>query len=324
MFLKRIPLGSNVKNEVLVNVEYISTDRTAEPSRNRFQWPHCLVPLHSVIKRLSTQTSSTCQWQETKQGISPRRREKQRIKQMRTQGRWHPATEPKQVKANHQRNLNFTNFSARTEDWEVRRILKLEAFLHTTQGPVKIGHYTTRQCDGKYKNGKQNTQGKKASSVPSPWRWAVAARARGRRASTAACCRLGFCDARKKAAGNSVASREVASREAAPRLGSLTAQNQRDSVIRVSHQRVTPLIPETFLVSVKLFQPIPIMRFMVSTDLIQQIQKIFCIGWVTSVDTNKPQLINTAHTPLFRLSTTVAVATVPIEISFLRYFFNFL
>jgi hypothetical protein len=112
-------------------------------------------------------------------------------------------------------------------------------------------------------------------------------------------CRLGFCNAGKKAAGNGVASREAASREAASRLGSLTTQNQRDSVIRVSRRWVTPLIPSTFFVSTELCQPIPIMRFMVSADLIQPISKIFCIGWVTSADTNKPQPINTAHTPLF-------------------------
>jgi hypothetical protein len=97
-----------------------------------------------------------------------------------------------------------------------------------------------------------------------------------------------------------VASREAASREAAQRLGSLPAQNQRDFAIRVSRQRVTPLILGIFLVSAELCQPIPIMRFMVLTDLIQLIPKIFCIGWVTSADTNKPQPINTAHTPLFR------------------------
>jgi hypothetical protein len=42
--------------------------------------------------------------------------------------------------------------------------------------------------------------------------------AQGQRASAGACCRLDFCDAGKKTAGNGVASREVA-----PRLGSLTA-----------------------------------------------------------------------------------------------------
>jgi hypothetical protein len=84
------------------------------------------------------------------------------------------------------------------------------------------------------------------------------------------------------------ASREVASSDAAPRLGSLTVQNQRDSTIRVSHRRVTPLIPGTFLISAELCQPIPIMRFIVSADLIQPIPKIFCIGWVTSADSNKP------------------------------------
>jgi hypothetical protein len=131
-------------------------------------------------------------------------------------------------------------------------------------------------------------------------------------------CRLGFYDAGKKAADNG-----VASREAAPRLDSLMAQNQRDSAIRVSRRRVTPLIPGTFLVSAELCQPIPIMRFMVSADLIQPIPKIFCIGWVTSADTNKPQPINTAHTPLFRPSTTVAAATVLTEISFFEIFFNF-
>jgi hypothetical protein len=98
-------------------------------------------------------------------------------------------------------------------------------------------------------------------------------------------CRLSFYDVGKKAAGNGVASREaaaasreVASREVAPRLGSLMAQNQRDSAIRVSHWRVTPYIPGTFLVSTELCQPIPIMRFMVSAALIQLIPKIFCIS----------------------------------------------
>jgi hypothetical protein len=52
---------------------------------------------------------------------------------------------------------------------------------------------------------------------------------------------------------------------------------------------------------------------MVSADLIQPIPKIFCIRWVMSADTNKAQSINTAHTPLFRLSTTVVAATVLIE-----------
>jgi hypothetical protein len=121
-------------------------------------------------------------------------------------------------------------------------------------------------------------------------------------------CRLSFCDAGKKAADNGVAWREAASGEAAatlreaasrepvPRLGSLLGQNKRDSVIRVSRRWVNPLIPNTFLVLAELCQPIPIMRFMVSTDLIQSIPKIFCIGWVMSADTNKPRPINTAHT----------------------------
>jgi hypothetical protein len=76
-------------------------------------------------------------------------------------------------------------------------------------------------------------------------------------------CRLGFCDAGKKASDNGVASREVVLR-----LGSLMAQNQRDSTIRVSRRRVTPLIPGTFLVSTELCQPISIMRFMILADLI--------------------------------------------------------
>jgi hypothetical protein len=142
-------------------------------------------------------------------------------------------------------------------------------------------------------------------------------------------CRLGFYDVRKKATGNGVASREAAaasreaaSREAALRLGSLTVQNQRDSAIRVSRWWVTPHIPDTFLVSTELCQPIPIIRFMVSTALIQLIPKIFCISWVTSADTNKPQPINIAHTPLFQSSTTVAAATVPTEISFFEVFFQ--
>jgi hypothetical protein len=94
-------------------------------------------------------------------------------------------------------------------------------------------------------------------------------------------------------------SREAASREAASRLGSLMAQNQISPRLGFHVGGITPLIPGTFLVSAELCQPISIMRFMVSVDLIQLIPKIFCIGWVTSVDTNKAQLINTAHTPLF-------------------------
>jgi hypothetical protein len=70
--------------------------------------------------------------------------------------------------------------------------------------------------------------------------------------SAGACCKLSFCDAREKEAGNGVVSREAAAREAASRLGSLTAQNQRDSAIRVLRRWITPLIPSTFLVSAEL------------------------------------------------------------------------
>jgi hypothetical protein len=120
------------------------------------------------------------------------------------------------------------------------------------------------------------------------------------------------------------------SREAAPRLGSLTTQNQNSPRLGFHVGGVTPLIPVTFLVSAELCQSIPIMRFMVSADLIQPIPKIFCIGWVTSADTNKAQPINTAHTPLFQPSTTVAVATILTESNcsdrdyLFEVFFNFL
>jgi hypothetical protein len=71
---------------------------------------------------------------------------------------------------------------------------------------------------------------------------------------------------------------EAALREAASWLGSLTAQNQISPRLGFHIGRVTPLIPGTFLVSAELCQSIPIMRFMVSADLIQPIPKIFCIG----------------------------------------------
>jgi hypothetical protein len=93
------------------------------------------------------------------------------------------------------------------------------------------------------------------------------------------CCRLGFCDAGKKTAGNG-----VASREAALRLGSLTAQNQISPRLGFRVGGGTPLIPDTLLVSADVIQPIPI---------------IFCIGWLTSANTNKARPINIAHTPLF-------------------------
>jgi hypothetical protein len=66
--------------------------------------------------------------------------------------------------------------------------------------------------------------------------------------------------------------------EAAPSLGSLTAQNEISPRLGFHVGGVTPLIPGTFLVSAELCQPIPIMRFMVSVDVIQPIQKIFGIG----------------------------------------------
>jgi hypothetical protein len=92
-----------------------------------------------------------------------------------------------------------------------------------------------------------------------------------------------------------VASRE----EAAPRLGSLTAQNQISPQLGFCVGGGTPLIPGTLLVSTDVIQPIPKISFMVSAEVIQPIQKIFGIGWITSADTNKAQPINTAHTPLF-------------------------
>jgi hypothetical protein len=102
-----------------------------------------------------------------------------------------------------------------------------------------------------------------------------------------------------------VASREVAlreaaaSREAAPRLASLTAQNQISPRLGFCIGGGTPLISGTLLVSADVIQPIPKISFMVSTDVIQPIPIIFCIDWLTPDDTNKAEPINTAHTPLF-------------------------
>jgi hypothetical protein len=94
-----------------------------------------------------------------------------------------------------------------------------------------------------------------------------------------------------------VTSREAAaSREVAPRLGSLTAQNQ------ISPQlgfHVGGGIPGTLLVSTDVIQLIPKISFMVSTDVIQPIPIIFCISWLTSADTNKARPIKTSRTPLF-------------------------
>jgi hypothetical protein len=107
-------------------------------------------------------------------------------------------------------------------------------------------------------------------------------------------------------------------------LGSLMAQTKISPRLGFRVGGVTTLTPDTFLVSAELCRPIPIMRFMVLADLIELIPKIFCIGWVTSADTNKSHPINIARTPLFRPSTTVVAATVLTEISFFRYFFIFL
>jgi hypothetical protein len=98
-------------------------------------------------------------------------------------------------------------------------------------------------------------------------------------------------------------SREVVSREAAPRLGSLTVQNQISPRLGFCVGGGTPFIPGTLVVSAYVIQPIPKISFMVSVDVIQPIAIIFCIGWLTSTDTNKARPINTAHTPLFRPST---------------------
>jgi hypothetical protein len=68
------------------------------------------------------------------------------------------------------------------------------------------------------------------------------------------------------------------------KVGQADGAKPRDSAIRVSRQRGYSPYTRSFLVSAELCQPIPI---------------IFCIGWVTSVDTNKPPPINTTHTPLF-------------------------
>jgi hypothetical protein len=92
-------------------------------------------------------------------------------------------------------------------------------------------------------------------------------------------------------------------------VGQPDGTKPRDFAIRVSRQRGYSPYTRSFLVSPELCQLIPI---------------IFRIGWVTSSDTNNPPAINTTHTPLFRLSTTAAAATVLTEISFFKVFFNFL
>jgi hypothetical protein len=109
--------------------------------------------------------------------ISPRRREKQRIKQMRTQGRRLHATEPKQIKEKTSRESGFHQFLRKNGGLgsTTNRIPKLEAFLDATQGrPIqaKIGHYKSnlnvkiqRSVRGRgnatesTKNGKQNARG---------------------------------------------------------------------------------------------------------------------------------------------------------------------
>jgi hypothetical protein len=99
-------------------------------------------------------------------------------------------------------------------------------------------------------------------------------------------------------------------------VGQPDGAKPRDCAIRVSRQRGYSPYTRSFLVSAELCQPIPIMILLVSTDLIQSIPIIFHIGWVTSADTNKHPPINTTHTLLFQSSTTMAAATIPIEISF--------
>jgi hypothetical protein len=87
--------------------------------------------------------------------------------------------------------------------------------------------------------------------------------------------------------------------QAAPRVGSPMAQKQISPRLGFCVGGGTPLIPGTLLVSADVIQPIPKISFMVSADVIQPIPIIFCIGWLTSADTNKGRHINTAHTPLF-------------------------
>jgi hypothetical protein len=196
---------------------------------------------------------------------------------------------------------------------------------HATQGqplPAKIGHHKSnlsvqiqrnvhRRMRRKVQERQTKHVGKGGFIGSSPgWR-AAAAGAQGRRASAGTCCRLGFCDARKKTADNG-----VASREAALRLGSLTAQNQISPRLGFRVGGGTPLIPDTLLVSADVIQPIPI---------------IFCIGWLTSANTNKARPINIAHTPLFwwstqwrRLLFRLRELFRPRLFPFLRCFFNFL
>jgi hypothetical protein len=55
---------------------------------------------------------------------------------------------------------------------------------------------------------------------------------------------------------------------------------------------VTHFIPGVLFVSTDIVQPIPKMLFVVSADGSQPIPIIFCVGWITSADTNKAQPIN--------------------------------
>jgi hypothetical protein len=102
--------------------------------------------------------------------------------------------------------------------------------------------------------------------------------------------------------GDGVASREAteALREAAAQragnLGSLMAQQKNSPRLRFCVGGVTPLIPDMLLVSADIVQPIPKMWFIVSADVSQPIPIIFCINWLTSVDTNMLSLyIPPAH-----------------------------
>jgi hypothetical protein len=122
------------------------------------------------------------------------------------------------------------------------------------------------------------------------------------------------------------APREAASREAAPRLGSLTMQNQISLWLGFCVGRVTPLIPGTFFVSA-------------DTN-----NEIYGIGWLNPDDT-KNILYRLGYVSQYQQSSAYKYhphITVPTEhhsgggycsdrdqlfrprLPFLRYFFNFL
>jgi hypothetical protein len=107
-------------------------------------------------------------------------------------------------------------------------------------------------------------------------------------------------------------SREVAAQRAR-NMGNLMAQTKISPRLGFRVSGVTPLIPNTLLVSADIVQPIPI---------------IFSISWLTSADTNMLSLyiIPTHHysdrAPQWRWLLFQPRATVPTKITFFEVFFS--